>query len=107
MLIADEKVSKHVVSKEAIDRLQLEVEKHTSSYFVARADNAVVLVNQRCVMIIRFQKYNENFWCGVFPTNLTDILLGNLWLKERNAYHEEEANSCSFTSKDACNVESL
>lgn len=36
-------------------------------------------------------------WHGVFPTNVTHILLGNPWLKEQDAYHDEEAYTYSFT----------
>lgn len=45
-------------------------------------------------------------WHGVFATDVTHILLGNPWLKERDAYHDEEAYTSSLL-EDVNNVGNL
>ena len=70
----------NVVSKFAINRLNLKVESHPTPFKVTWVDKIILLVIKRCLVPIKISDYLDEIYCGILPMDVAHIFLGWLWL---------------------------
>ena len=97
-VIIDNDIGMNVISKAAIERLGLKIEKHPTPYRISWVNKAnSVLVKQRCLVKFSLEKkYVDEAWCDVIPMTVCHMILGCLWLYDRRVLYDGYANTYSF-----------
>lgn len=79
-----------MVSKEAVEKLGLKVEKHPHPYSLRWLDKGkTVRVESKCLVSFSIgKKYFDEVECGVVGMDTCHILLGRPWQYDRRAVHD-------------------
>lgn len=97
-LILDGDSTENIISKEAVEKLKLPMEKHPNPYKISWFQKGnEVPVTSRC--LVKFNMGNtvdDEAWCDVIPMDACHILLGRPWLFDKNMVHLTRANTYSF-----------
>ncbi|XP_071710387.1 uncharacterized protein [Rutidosis leptorrhynchoides] len=104
-MVIDGGSCENVVSKEMVDKLELQAEDHPESYRLTwlKRDNHVN-VDKRC--LIKFfigNKYHDEVWCEVVPMDACHLLLGRPWQFDRKTKHDGYKNTYTFI-KDGIHI---
>jgi hypothetical protein len=76
-LIIDNGSGMNIISKEAIHKLQLPIEKHPQPYKLSWVDNTSIPVKHRCSLSFSLGRlYEDTLWCDVIPMHACHVLLG-------------------------------
>ncbi|KAF3965530.1 hypothetical protein CMV_010297 [Castanea mollissima] len=92
-LIIDGRSCMNVVSSSTVERLKLPIEPHLQPYKVAWIDNTSIPVTHRCLISFSCGIYSDSIMCDIIPMKVTDILLGQPWLFDRNVKHYGRENT--------------
>ncbi|XP_059074886.1 uncharacterized protein LOC131874941 [Cryptomeria japonica] len=87
-----------MVSREMVDKLNLECEKHPHPYRIAwfKKGNEII-VDKRCLIKLSIGKtYKDEVWCDVIPMDACHGLLGRPWQYDRKVMHDGERNTYTF-----------
>ncbi|GJX67028.1 putative reverse transcriptase domain-containing protein [Tanacetum coccineum] len=97
-LIIDSESCENIVSRDAVEKLNLKQEKHPKLYKLSwfKKGNKVN-VNTGCLVSFSIgHKYIDNVWCDVFSMDACQILLGRPWKFDRCAIHDGRSNTYTF-----------
>lgn len=97
-VIFDGGSSENIISKEAVEKLKLPIEKHPNPYNVAwfRKGSEVPITSRCLVKFTIGNTIEDEAWCDVVPTDAWHILLGRPWLFDKDMMHSTKANTYSF-----------
>ncbi|CAL2249473.1 unnamed protein product [Prunus armeniaca] len=97
-VIFDGGSSENIISKEAVEKLKLPIEKHPNPYKVAwfRKGSEVPITSRCLVKFTIGNTIEDEAWCDVVPTDACHILLGRPWLFDKDMMHSTKANTYSF-----------
>ncbi|GJX76150.1 putative CCCH-type zinc finger family protein [Tanacetum coccineum] len=104
-LIIDSGSCENVVSRDAVEKLNLKQEKHPKPYKLSwfKKGNEVN-VDTRCLVSFSIgHKYFDNVWCDVVSMDACHILLGRPWQFDRCTIHDGRSNTYTF-NKDNLKV---
>nr|XP_027124342.1 uncharacterized protein LOC113741054 [Coffea arabica] len=99
-LIIDGGSSMNVVSESTVQRLNLPTKPYPEPYKVAWINSSSIPVTRRCLVSIKHGPYSDIIWCDVIPMTVSYILLGQLWLYDRDVDHNGKTNTYSFKFND-------
>ncbi|XP_059064254.1 uncharacterized protein LOC131856481 [Cryptomeria japonica] len=87
-----------MVSREMVDKLNLQCEKHPHPYPITWfKKGSEVNVDKRCLIKFSIGKnYKDEVWCDVIPMDACHVLLGRLWQYDRKVMHDGERNTHTF-----------
>jgi hypothetical protein len=97
-LIIDGECCENVVAGKAVQKLDLDIEKHPTPYRLEwlKKGNKVI-VSKRC--LVKFSigtKYKDKTWCDVVAMDACHLLLGRPWQYDRNVHHDGQKNTYSL-----------
>jgi hypothetical protein len=97
-LIIDGECCENVVAGKAVQKLDLDIEKHPTPYRLEwlKKGNEVI-VSKRC--LVKFSigtKYKDKTWCDVVAMDACHLLLGRPWQYDRNVHHDGQKNTYSL-----------
>ncbi|CAL8155920.1 unnamed protein product [Prunus armeniaca] len=97
-VILDGGSSENIISKEAVEKLKLPIEKHPNPYKVAwfRKGNEVPVTSRCLVKFTIGNTIDDEVWCDVVPMDACHILLGRPWLFDKDMIHYTKANTYVF-----------
>jgi hypothetical protein len=96
-VIIDNRSGMNVVSLDAVQKLQLTLEKHPQPYKVSWVDNTTIPMKQRCLVHFSLGKaYRDAVWCDVIPMRACHVFLGRPWLFDRRVQYDGYRNSYAF-----------
>ncbi|XP_022843219.1 uncharacterized protein LOC111366753 [Olea europaea var. sylvestris] len=100
-LIIDSGSCENVVSEEAIEKLQLKMDRHPKPYKLSWLNKgSEVTVEKRCLVSFSIgKKYFDNAWCDVVSMDACHVLLGRPWQYDRSVIHDERKNAYSLSIK--------
>jgi hypothetical protein len=99
-LIIDNGSGMNIISKEAVHKLQLPVEKHPQPYKLNWVDNTSIQVKHRCSLSFSLGRmYEDTLWCDVIPMHVCHVLLGQPWLYDQRVMYDGFANTYTFFCK--------
>ncbi|PKA64798.1 hypothetical protein AXF42_Ash016829 [Apostasia shenzhenica] len=79
-IIIDSRSCVNVIATTTVSRTSLTPESHPNSYKVSWFNTSSMEVAQRCLVLIRFNSYQDKVWCDVLLMEVGSIILGRLWL---------------------------
>lgn len=97
-VIIDSGSCENMVSREMVDKLNLQCEKHPCPYRIAwfKKENEVT-IDKRCLIKFSIGKtYKDEVWCDVIPMDACHVLLGRPWQYDRKVMHDGERNTYTF-----------
>ena len=97
-IIIDGGSCENMVSREMVEKLGLQCEKHPHPYRIAwfKKGNEVT-IDKRCLVKFTIGKfYKDEIWCDVIPMDAYHILLGRPWQYDRKVTHDSEKNTYTF-----------
>ncbi|XP_071727992.1 uncharacterized protein [Rutidosis leptorrhynchoides] len=88
----------NVVSKDMVEKLNLETEDHPEPYQLTWLKRGnYVQVSKRCLVQFSIgKKYKDEVWCEVIPMDACHLLLGLPWQFDRQTKHDGYRNTYSF-----------
>ncbi|XP_057837552.2 uncharacterized protein LOC131047785 [Cryptomeria japonica] len=87
-----------MASREMVDKLNLQCEKHPHPYRIAwfKKGNEVT-VDKRCLIKFSIGKtYKDEVWCDFIAMDACHVLLGRPWQYGRKVMHDGERNTYTF-----------
>ncbi|XP_022853907.1 uncharacterized protein LOC111375334 [Olea europaea var. sylvestris] len=99
--VIDSGSCENVVSDEAIEKLQLKMDRHPKPYkFSWLNKGSEVTVEKRCLVSFSIgKKYFDNAWCDVVSMDACHILLGRPWQYDRSVINNGRKNTYSLSIK--------
>ncbi|XP_059064515.1 uncharacterized protein LOC131856670 [Cryptomeria japonica] len=97
-IIIDSGSCENMVSREMVDKLNLQCEKNPHPYRIAwfKKGNEVT-IDKRCPIKFSIGKtYKDKVWCDVIPMDACHVLLGRPWQYDRKVMHDGERNTYTF-----------
>ncbi|GKE40545.1 putative CCCH-type zinc finger family protein [Tanacetum coccineum] len=104
-LIIDSGSCENVISRDAVEKLNLKQETHPQPYKLSwfKKGNEV-MVDTRCLVSFSIgRKYFDNVWCDVVSMDACHILLERPWQFDRCTTHDGRSNTYNF-NKDNVKV---
>ncbi|GJW97343.1 putative CCCH-type zinc finger family protein [Tanacetum coccineum] len=104
-LIVDSGSCENVISRDAVEKLNLKQEKHLKPYKLSwfKKKNEMN-VDTRCLVSLPIgRKYFDNVWCDVVLIDTCHVLLGRPWQFDHCTTHDGRSNTYSF-NKDNVNM---
>ena len=88
----------NIVFDEAVQKLQIQTEKHPKPYKLAwLKKGGEVSVSKRALVSFSIGlKYKDDVWCDVVAMDAFHLLLGRPWQYDRNVDHNGRTNTYSF-----------
>ena len=95
IVVIDGRSCEDIISQALVDRLKLKIYKHHHPYFVKwLMTGDEVQVRHTCQVTFAIgEDYEDTIWCNVLPMDNGDILLGHLWMYDKNGTHGMRDNS--------------
>ncbi|XP_022842142.1 uncharacterized protein LOC111365867 [Olea europaea var. sylvestris] len=89
-LIIDSGSCENIVSEEAIEKLQLKMDRHPKPYKLSwQNKGSEVTVEKWCLVSFSIgKKYFDNAWCDVLSMDACHVLLGRPWQYDRSVIHD-------------------
>ena len=92
-LIIDSGSQKNILSKDVVERLQLETENHPNLYAIGWIKEVGgIWVHERCKASFYIGKYNDEVYCDVVDMDACHILFGRPWQYDVGAKHSGRSN---------------
>ncbi|XP_058106908.1 uncharacterized protein LOC131250640 [Magnolia sinica] len=88
-----------MVSASTVTHLGLKPIPHPQPYKVSWVEMSFMPVSQQCLVPIQIGSYKDMLWCDVLPMDVCHIILGRLWLYDRDVMIFGRSNVCTFTHK--------
>ena len=92
-LIIDCGIQENIISKDVVERLQLQTETHPIPYtigWIKEVDG--IRVHERCKVSFSIGKYNDELFCDVVDMDACHILFGHPWQYDVDAKHSGRSN---------------
>ncbi|CAL9004139.1 unnamed protein product [Prunus brigantina] len=86
----------NVISKTAVDRLQLQAEPHPQPFHVGWVDKTRLPVTERCLVPLQLGTCHEQLYCDILPMSVAHVLLGRPWLYDRRVKSCGRENTYTF-----------
>ena len=97
-VIVDGGSCENMVSKEMVDKLNLQCEKLPRPYRIAWfKKGSEVRIDKRFLIKSSIGKvYKDELWCDVIPMDACHVLLGHPWQYDQKVVHNGEKNTYTF-----------
>jgi hypothetical protein len=93
-VIMDSGSTYNLVLTEMVEKLELEMTDHPSSYKVSWLQKGhQVSVTKQCLVEFKIGGYNDKVLCDVIPMDVCHLLLGRPWQYDRNVVHDGRMNT--------------
>jgi hypothetical protein len=93
-VIVDSGSTDNLVSKEMVEKLELETTDHLSPYRVLWLQKGhQVTVTKQCLVEFKIGGYNDKILCDVIPRDVCHLLLGRPWKYDINVIHDGRMNT--------------
>jgi hypothetical protein len=101
-MILDNGSGLNVISTEAVEKLNLQKEKHPSPYNVSWIhDKHPVMVQNRCLLSFSLGgHFQDKVWCDILPMTVCHVLLGRPWMYDRRVSYDGFNNTYSLIFKN-------
>jgi hypothetical protein len=101
-MILDNGSGLNVISTEAVEKLNLQKEKHPSQYNVSWIhDKHPVMVQNRCLLSFSLGgHFQDEVWCDILPMTVCHVLLGRPWMYDRRVSYDGFNNTYSLIFKN-------
>jgi hypothetical protein len=84
----------NLISKEMVEKLELETIDHPSPYRVSWLQKGhQVNVTKQCLVEFKIGGYKDEILCDVIPMDVCHLLLGIPWQYDRNVIHDGRMNT--------------
>jgi hypothetical protein len=84
----------NLVSKEIVEKMELETIVHLSPYKVLWLQKGhQVTVTKQCQVEFKIRGYNDEILCDVIPMDVCHLLLGRPWKYDINVVHDGRKNT--------------
>jgi hypothetical protein len=93
-VIVDSGSIDNLVSREMVEKLELETIVHPSPYRVSWLQKGhQVNVTKQCLVEFKIRGYKDEILCDVIPMDVCHLLLGRPWQYDRNVVHDGRKNT--------------
>jgi hypothetical protein len=84
----------NLVSKEMVEKLELETTVHLKPYKVSWFQKGhQVMVTKQCLVEFKIGGYRDEILCDVIPMDVCHIFLGRPWQFDKNVIHDGRKNT--------------
>jgi hypothetical protein len=93
-VIFDNGSTNNLVSKEMVEKMELEKIEHSSPYKVSWLQKGHQLIaTKQCFVEFKIRVYRDEILCDVIPMDVCHLLLGNPWKYDINVIHDGRKNT--------------